>query len=74
MSGNHNMHCSANQPTTSAIPLHDQRFEYRNSSATDVTITWRKFGWIPKGEQNGRQDIALPTSSNKCNQDVRKRP
>ena len=20
-------------------------------AATDVTITWRKYGWVPKGEQ-----------------------
>ena len=38
-----------------SIPLHDNRFEYRNSAATDITLTWRKFGWIPKGEQNERQ-------------------
>jgi hypothetical protein len=23
------------------------QFEYRNASQTDVTITWRKFGWTP---------------------------
>ena len=39
-----------------AIPIHDKRFEYRNSAATDVTITWRKFGWIPKGEENGQRN------------------
>lgn len=40
--------------TMPSTPLHDQRFEYRNSAATDVTITWRKFGWLPKGEQDER--------------------
>lgn len=38
--------------TTPSTPLIDQRFEYRNSAATDVTLTWRKFGWKPKEEQN----------------------
>lgn len=39
-------------PTVSIL---NNRFEYRNSAATDITLTWRKFGWIPKGEQNERQ-------------------
>mgnify|MGYP000305927878 FL=1 len=25
--------------------LLDPEFEYRNSASTDVTITWRKYGW-----------------------------
>lgn len=34
-----------------SIPVTDPRFVYRPAAATDVTITWRKFGWVPKGEQ-----------------------
>ena len=55
------------------IPLTDKRFEYRNSAQTDITLTWRKFGWIPKGEQDERQNSRLPqkqrTASNQtvCN-------
>ena len=33
-----------------SIPVTDPRFVYRSAAATDVTITWRKFGWVPKGE------------------------
>ena len=33
-----------------SIPVTDPRFVYRSAAATDVTITWRKFGWMPKGE------------------------
>lgn len=44
------------QKTLPQMPLHDKRFEYRNSAATDVTITWQKFGWTPKGKANERQD------------------
>ena len=28
----------------------DKDFDYTNSSSTDVTNTWRKFGWVPKAE------------------------
>ena len=41
---------------TPEIPLTDKRFEYRNSAQTDITLTWRKFGWLPKSEQNERQN------------------
>lgn len=27
--------------------LTDPRFVYRSAAHTDVTITWRKFGWTP---------------------------
>lgn len=32
-------------------PVTSPEFEYRNASKTDVTITWRKFGWTPKHEE-----------------------
>ena len=35
-------------PTT---PITNPAFVYRPAAATDVTIPWRKFGWVPKGEQ-----------------------
>ncbi len=35
-------------PTT---PVTSPEFEYRNASQTDVTLTWRKFGWTPKHEE-----------------------
>ena len=38
--------------TIPSMPLHSKHFEYRNSAATDVTLTWRKFGWKPKEELN----------------------
>lgn len=36
------------QPTT---PITNPAFEYRNAAATDVTQTWRRFGWVPKDQQ-----------------------
>ena len=42
--------------TTPSRLLIDQRFEYRNSAATDVTLTWRKFGWKPKEEEKRYRD------------------
>lgn len=30
-----------------AIPVTDERFDYRDSVSTDVRITWRKAGWTP---------------------------
>ncbi len=30
----------------------DSDFEYVHSSRTDITKTWRKFGWVPRGEQH----------------------
>lgn len=30
----------------------DSTFEYVHSSRTDITKTWRKFGWVPQGEQH----------------------
>lgn len=38
------------QPTQ---PITSPQFEYRNSAQTDVTITWRKFGWQPPSVQKG---------------------
>ena len=42
--------------TEPSTPITDPAFVYRPAVATDVTITWRKFGWIPKSEQttNGK--------------------
>ena len=43
-------------PGFDAPPKHkakilDPAFEYVHSSGTDITKTWRKFGWVPLGEQ-----------------------
>lgn len=38
------------QPTQ---PITSPQFEYRNKDHTDVTITWRKFGWVPPSAQKG---------------------
>jgi hypothetical protein len=37
--------------TEPSVPITDPQFVYRPAAATDVTITWRKFGWVPKAEQ-----------------------
>ena len=31
--------------------LHKEPQRYNPSWATDVQATWRRFGWVPKGEQ-----------------------
>lgn len=31
-----------------AIPIHDPRFKYTPSDATDVRKTWARFGWKPR--------------------------
>jgi phage terminase small subunit len=31
-------------------------FEYNSALKTDVTRTWRKFGWKPLAEKNNEQD------------------
>ena len=56
-----------NTPLVPEIPLHDKRFEYRNSAATDVTITWRKYGWLSKGELNERQDSRTTSDERNTN-------
>jgi hypothetical protein len=37
--------------THPTLPITNPQFVYRPAAATDVTITWRKFGWVPKAEQ-----------------------
>ncbi len=34
----------------------DPKFEYRNSASTDITITWRKYGWRPLNEETMSRD------------------
>ena len=31
-----------------SVPITDPAFAYRPAVATDVRITWRRFGWTPK--------------------------
>jgi hypothetical protein len=35
---------------TPAIPIHDPRFEYTPSDATDVRRTWARYGWKPRAK------------------------
>lgn len=44
------------QPTT---PITNPAFEYRNAAATDVTQTWRRFGWKAKGEAQAKMQVAI---------------
>jgi hypothetical protein len=32
-----------------------QGCEYRTSTTTDVTLTWRRFGWVPLAELAGQE-------------------
>ena len=41
------------QPST---PISDPRFIYRCAAATDVTLTWRKFGWTPPSQNQKLDD------------------
>jgi hypothetical protein len=33
--------------TEPSIPITNPQFVYRPAAATDVTLTWRRFGWVP---------------------------
>jgi hypothetical protein len=33
--------------TEPTLPITDPSFVYRPAAATDITITWRRFGWVP---------------------------
>jgi hypothetical protein len=46
-------------PTEPRLPCpltDDPNFIYHNSASTDVTRTWRKFGWIPMAELKEKQN------------------
>jgi len=36
---------------TPAIPIHDPRFKYTPSDATDVRRTWARFGWVASSKK-----------------------
>ena len=36
---------------TPTKPITDPGFQYRNAASTDVTLTWRKYGWVPPSEK-----------------------
>jgi hypothetical protein len=38
--------------THPTLPITDPAFVYRPAAATDITITWRKFGWVPKNHSS----------------------
>lgn len=37
---------------TPTIPIHDPRFRYTPAAKTDITQTWRRYGWVPPTEAN----------------------
>ena len=41
--------------TEPSIPITHWAFVYRPAVATDVTITWRKFGWVPVESRNDQR-------------------
>ena len=40
--------CKVTMPTKLLV---GGNFEYRNSAMTNVQDTWRRFGWLPREEQ-----------------------
>lgn len=38
-------------PQVPKVPLTNPEFEYVPSMKTDITKTWRKFGWVPLKEK-----------------------
>lgn len=54
------------QAQLSAVPVQthwgicDPNFVYHNSASTDVTRTWRKFGWTPINEQESNDETICP--------------
>lgn len=40
----------------------DPRFEYTPSEKTDVTKTWRKFGWVPLTSKEGECNMHIEPS------------
>lgn len=37
--------------THPSVPITDPKFEYRPAAVTDITLTWRRFGWVPHNER-----------------------
>ncbi len=39
------------------VPLTSPRFNYVPQAKTDVTATWRRFGWLPSFQQRGNNHV-----------------
>lgn len=46
-----------NQPQHKPARILDPNFKYVSAAATDITQTWRKFGWVPIERKERFKDI-----------------
>jgi hypothetical protein len=49
-------------PVTPTVRVTDNRFEYVRAKDTDVTKTWRRFGWKPLTEKSEECNMHMQPS------------